>query len=190
MELRTLRFPRFVPPGGEWFYRIEPQGINISSAQSLDSVVDEAVRFYRTNNMAVPDNLAGLVQDYMCQHLPSGCCNGPDGRPQYEIQPTFFEVNAELEKVFRGKTVRHCTLVEAENRIKVCIECARHNLRLCTGCDGLKASARAFVNQRQTRFDNRAGVCSVYRLPLAALVHIELPEKRPGRPESCWVKDG
>lgn len=189
MALRALRYPRYVPPGGAWFYRIEPQGINIESRQSLDDVESQVARFYRANNIPVPENLRALIEDHMCQHLPSGNCSGPDGRPQYEIQPNYFEVIKVLEDTFRGKTIKHCTLVEAEDRIKICIPCARHNHGLCTSCDGLRASAKAFVKGRQTRFDSRTGVCSVYRLPVNALVHIENPGIREGRPPTCWVRD-
>jgi hypothetical protein len=114
-------------------------------------------------------------------------CNGPDGRPLHEQVPSFFEVSKALEDFFRGKTIPHSSLIEAEDRMRICLPCAKHSLRLCTGCDGLKASSRAFVNERTTKFDSHTGVCMVHRIPVCALVHVAKVENKPGTPETCWV---
>jgi hypothetical protein len=187
-ELRKFRRPRFAPPGGAWFYQVKETGLVFESHQGFDDLEFQVRRHLKSNNLPVPENLRAVIEDALCRHMPKGVCFGDDDRPMHEIVPTFFEASAAMEAFFRGKAIPHCTLQEAEDRIRSCIGCKCNNLRLCTSCDGLKARAKAFVNDRSTKFDAHAGVCMVHRIPVNALVHVKNVEAKPGAPPNCWVK--
>jgi hypothetical protein len=189
-ELREFKRPLFAPPGGEWFASMGADGPHFSSKQSMDDVVHQVTLHLIKNGKDVPDNLKEILVDAMCAHMPPGVCSGNDGRPQYEVVPSFFQVVKAMEDQFRGKPLVTCTLQEAEERMRTCLSCERHSMRLCTTCDGLRSTARQFVGGRKTKFDGAAGVCMVYQLPLSALVHIAAPEPRTGTSEKCWVTHG
>jgi len=188
--LRTLKRPRFVPPGGAWFYCIPGTDIRIESQQGVPDVEQQVVRYYRANKMPVPENLAALIEDFICSQMPAGVCYGSDTRASYEIVPNFFEVNHAMEERFRGKKIAYAEPLDAARRIKVCCGCPKDSLRLCTSCDGLRDTARRFVGGRSTRQDGMTGVCMVYRIPVSALVWIHALEPAEGMPSNCWVSHG
>jgi hypothetical protein len=119
--------------------------------------------------------------------MPAGVCSGDGGLPRYETIPAFFEVSKATDELFHAKRWELCSPAVAEDRARVCIPCVRHSLRLCTTCDGLRKVARDYVRGRRTRFDVQLGVCMVFRVPTAGLVHIEGLNRGEGCPGKCWV---
>ncbi len=187
-ELRKFRRPMFAPPGGEWAVNVD--GVPFSSRQCLSDVVSQVAQFLRANGKPVPDDLSDSVEDAICAKMPPGVCTGSPSGPRYEMLPGFFEVCKAMEDLFKGREFQCCSLQEAEDRMRICLACPRHTLQLCTACDGLRATARKFVMGRKTKFDSHSGLCSVYRVPLCALVHLRAMEDEEGTPETCWVKHG
>jgi hypothetical protein len=141
-ELRKFRRPMFAPPGGEW--AIQMGEAHFSSRQSLSDLVSQVERHLRANGHPdIPSDLRDTIEDKICSTMPPGVCTGRDpGVPLQETLPGFFEVVKAMEDIFRGKPLECSTLQESEDRMRVCLLCPKHSLRLCTSCDGLKATAR------------------------------------------------
>lgn len=189
LELRKFRRPVFAPPGGEW--AIQVGEAHFSSRQSLSDLVSQVTRHLVANGQDIPEDLRNAIEDKICATMPPGVCTGPaSGVPLHETIPGFFEVVKAMEDLFRGKPFECSGMQEAEDRMRICLICPKHSLRLCTNCDGLKATARKFVMGRKTKFDSNAGVCMVHRVPLCAIVHLKQVEARSGAPETCWVPNG
>lgn len=186
--MKLLR-PQFTPPGGRWFYQCPKSGRQFSTRDGLAALVRQVSTFLAANKEPVPDNLTDVLEDYMCRRLPKGTCSGQDDRPLHEMAPVFFEVSKAMDVFFqdnRGK-LSFCDRNEADKRMRQCLSCARHFMGICTTCDGLRATARNYVQGRTTSKDYLAGVCSVFRLPLSCIAHVNNLTRREGCPGECWV---
>jgi len=185
----NLARPQFTPPGGTWFYQEPKTGRQFSARTSLDDVWRQVVRFLEANKEPIPENLLALIEDYMCRRLPKGTCDGQDDRPVHETIPLFFEVSHAMDLFFRTNKskVSYCGSNDAIKRMRICLCCPRHFMGICTSCDGLRATARNYVGQRTTSLDSQAGACSIYRLPLVAIVHVNNLTRNAFCPGECWV---
>ena len=185
----NLARPQFTPPGGLWFYEEPNTKRQFATRNGLDDVWRQVVRFLEANKELVPNDLLARIEDYMCRRLPKGTCTGQDDRPIHETVPLFFEVSNAMDTFFqknRGK-LSYCDSNESVKRMRICIRCPRHFMGLCTSCDGLRATARSYVGHRTTVLDSQAGACSIFRLPLVAIVHVNNLTRNEHCPGECWV---
>ena len=180
-----------VPPGRRWFYQV-PGGRFVESVFGIDDCALRASAAYREINQDVPANLLGLIQDYMCQSLPDGFCNG---KPTIS-NPSWHSVKNATEDMIK-KAARvggdgPQMMQVLESRVNTCSSCPQHHVAFCVSCNGLLSVFESFRRGRRTGMDRNVRVCSVSHGLLPVVIHLDAKHvvPRPGFqfPDGCWVK--
>ena len=181
----TLRYPMYAPPGGRWFYEVPETGRSFD-ADSKREVVRTVTQHYVVNKLPVPSDLDARIEDYLCRHIAYGACQGDDPRDPADRPISYFEVVSATEALFRGRAHTHVSPREAEARAGRCRVCKMHSVGMCTSCNQLQATARAFVGGRSLPCDNMLGVCRVFRVPVNGLVYVR-DATAAKLPPNCWA---
>lgn len=181
-----FRVHRIMPPGGRYFYVVPDTEVELTAA-SMSQLLNKVRMHLAENGKPLPDNLASVVEDYICRHVPPGFCYGDDeGRPHARI----VTLGGIRENTIR--IARHSRLVdpgEAKLRLERCSKCPMNDRRLCPSCVGLIAWARNLVKRSCPR-DEWLGVCAVDITALAAKIHVASVPVVSGYPDTCWVVKG
>jgi len=179
--MRRFRVSNVVPPGGKYFYTTPEDGLWFSEP-SMVVLMAKLSRYYTDSPYELPTNLAELVEDYMCAHLPPGFCNGGDVSPTRLI--TLTEIKDATTKAIQATDTR-VTPGEAAARARICASCPKNNKSMCPSCVGLVAWAERKVGRRLTGTSDWMGVCEVDTVAIPAKIHLA-SEGCDGYPEHCW----
>ena len=180
-----------VPPGRRWFYQV-PGGRFVESVFGIDDCVLRAAAAYREISVDVPGNLEELVQDFMCQSLPDGFC---DGHPTIS-NPTWHSVLNSTQAMARkaeasGKAGPQM-MQELERRVGICQACPEHSVSMCITCNGLLSAFDSFRRGRRTSLDRNVRVCRATHGLLPVVVHLDpecvVPAAGFALPPGCWAK--
>ena len=196
MKMSLIK-PSLCPPDG--FRYVFPNDGYLALDWTHGAWVDNARNHLGANNMKIPDDLAGDMEDQLCQSLPPGWCNydRPD-RPRPSINMTWDDVKHGVATFasWIGSGMKFVPQAEAERRAAVCAKCYL-NLPV-HGCTGCHAAVATVVNHKHTQADQFLKACGVCKCLLRAKVHFPLSlldrnrsKDQPLYPDHCWLnKDG
>ena len=186
--LLRFQYTQFAPPGGRWFYTVPETGRHLESLSSLRELESIVRQHYKINSMVPPEDLGAQIENFICLSVAPGFCEGKDPRVPGQAPLTVFEISAETEKLFRGKTWALVAPPTADRRVEICRACPEHSLGICTSCNQLQQMARRLVHGRALSKDRMLGVCKIYRTPINGLVQVsEPPVPLATRPSNCWA---
>lgn len=181
-----FRVKNIVPPGGQFFYRIEALDCTITDS-SMQRLLSRVAEHMRNNSLAVPEKLRDEVEDYICRNIPEGFCFGcDDGRPRARIVTLDIVRNATMSLV---KGAERAEPGVVKQRVDICGKCPYNDRRMCPSCLGLISWARRLVGTQAPR-DEWLGVCAVDLTALPAKIHVKTVPPNPEYPEHCWVNQG
>lgn len=170
-----MKFERrnIVPPGGKYFYEVPETKMFFEHPQfsSLELLVRE---HYYNNNIPLPEMLSGLIEDYMCRHLPKSFCIGvSDGEFKRAKTLTYWVVADNTFRLLSHKEA-YASAEEAEKRAAICMKCGNNLSGICSSCSGLKLRFAAQLRGLSTTQDRFLGVCAVDGSLLTAKVYAPL----------------
>lgn len=64
------------PVVGGWYFILPGDIMVKADSAGLDVLVNKTTAYMRANNIVVPDNLAVIIEDQICQRQPKGKCRG------------------------------------------------------------------------------------------------------------------
>lgn len=178
-----FRAKNVVPPGSVYFFVVPETGVPFEGA-TMRHLLDQIKSHLLANSLAVPPDLADIVEDYICRHVPEGFCYGDaEGRPAVrgvtlpQIKSATVALVASQARVSPG---------EVSRRVELCGRCPFNDRRMCPSCVGLIRWAQRLVGAKSPR-DGWLGVCAVDCVALAAKVHVTNVPKNENYPVECWV---
>jgi len=177
------------PPGGRFFYEVPETKTFFSSSAGRQDLLDKIRQHYAVNRLRAPENLAALVDDFICRHVPDGFCDGDDdGKPRSPFRNlTFWQVEKKTRAAMVGR--RLTAPDEAEKRAAICLSCSLHVRNMCTSCNGLLAVVKALVGSQVTNIASFVGACGATGCLVAAISHLAEPKVcyEGSLPTGCWL---
>lgn len=194
-NIKRLLSKNRVPPGGSWFYTVPETGAKLQDRMSLLGLVRSVEAHYRANNMPVPEDLQGNIEQFICENMPEGVCTGDASKSR---RLDFFSVLGATELIIKRRILNtddfYVTRNEAARRASICDTCPLNLKHMCTTCNGLRETFKKLVANRTTPYDSKLGVCEACGCGLSAKVHINkkhlppMPEDTIHKvPDYCWA---
>jgi len=163
---------------------------------TLDELITSVKAHMRANKDEIPEDLAEIIEDDICQRNPASMCTG-DGPKRFF--PSISQIHSGTKAILHAWKIGQKRFVdqkEAERRALICANC-RFNIRAsgCIGCDALYVLVKKTYNRHTTQ-DALLRVCGVCECFNDAQVHATkevLDEAlKPGTlenyPDHCWKK--
>ena len=180
------------PDGYRW---VDPLDGWISHAWDYGTWVEQAVKHYRVNERAVPDDLGEQMQEQLCLTLPPGWCNYDDpNRPRVNPSLDWNDVQRGIATFGRwiAQGAKFADQAEAERRAAICTRCYLNvQVSECAAC---QAMVQEVVRNRSTRSDYALRACAVCKCMLRAKVHFptnildrENASVQQMYPGHCWL---
>ena len=192
-----LRYKSSSPPGGLYFYEVPETGAYFERPV-FDQLVFLIRDHYTANSIAIPENLAALIENFMCLRMPASVCTGtmePDAKVFRAV--TVPQIRDYTRLLFEKATNPGTFFVspeEAERRAGICANCPLNAKAICTTCNGLKKYAAKFLANRKTSWDTQLGVCALCGCMLQAKVHVSKEAlaltQDHDYPPNCWLRKG
>ena len=195
--LATFKRRNQVPPGGAWFFVVKETGAYFESRESRQDLEQQVRAHLSANGLAAPDNLWGVIEDYICRNSPEGFCdNQSESKPRMDYFSVlqFSEVLFNKIRAFARGEEFLVSKDEADARAKVCIGCPLNARHFCVSCTGLRETLAKFVANRRSKFDGWLGVCKVCGCVLASKIHVKKKflatseQQLQEVPENCWLR--
>lgn len=183
--------PRLPGHEGGWCYQVPETG-QVFCGSSLSELMINLAAHYKAAGYPQPPNLARLVEDYICDHIPDYCGGEPRAsRADDGVRQSWL---AGLKHTFTNVLTGTQTLAAwivggrhyvdgdlANERARICTsgfhgrKCPENEEPLgCTGCNTktLHEIVRSVVGSRTTTSDSRLKACKVCGCDLKAKVHL------------------
>lgn len=200
--------PRLPNHDGGWCYQVPETG-QVFCGSSLSELMTSLAAHYKAAGYPQPPNLARLVEDYICDHIPDYCGGQPRAsRPEDAARQGWL---AGLKHTFTNIVTGTQTLAAwiaggrnyvdggvANARAAICTTCPENvEPQGCTGCNlsTLKEIVRSVVGSRTTTSDAHLKACKVCGCDLRAKVHLPhdilwrhmADSQKQQLPEWCWL---
>ena len=182
-----FRVRNVVPPGG-YFYEVPEKFVTLRDS-TLSGLVQSLGRYYALNGIPVPENMAELVEDFICRQAPEGFCYGESLLPRAKVM-TYFELKFKTGQLVVGLPEPFVGGGLANTRAETCLRGPKNNRGLCPTCSGMRGWGTQLVGRRVTPVDERLGVCEAATVLTAVLVHIQHDRAASvlqDGPEGCWI---
>lgn len=194
MALKKLKRYTECPPDG---YRyVDPDTGHVTRKEDQQSWVLAAIAHRKANNLEVPLNFSALMEDQLCEVLPSGWCEFDDNsRPRIDMRFGLRDVWNWAEAHIKLLGDNFVPQEEAERRAKICSSCYMNMEG--AGCAGCQRVAELFTTElakRKTQSDQYLKSCAVCKCYNRASVHFPLTileshdtsEHQSMFPNFCW----
>jgi len=195
--LLKLRVRWVVPPGG-WIFTVEETQTKIRAGNEGELVL-KVKEHLEANDLPVPWDLAGIVEDQICQRV------GPDHCEYGGANFDGVDANLTMGDAVRGtKTLMRWVAAgtprvevnQANTRAKTCASCYFNTLAAgCAGCGGLRSMVASVVGG-ETEYETKLGACAVCQCSNRAAVWLPLDivnkditsTQNELLPDYCWKK--
>lgn len=193
------------PPGGHRYF-VEQTKTWIRDHPSFFDLVEGVKTHLKANNIPIPGDIEGIIQDQECQRLPSDWCRDETGRP---VASGSDADCTSLSVVLQGSRTLlawklESNVIEPEEEIirrsNICSRCPKNDLIPdCTACnaDTLKSLIDQIVGTVRIPTDAGLRMCRVccctlipkVRLPLRILQKHLSQKQKEQLPKECWLKE-
>jgi len=181
-----FRVRNVMPPGGKYFYEV-PETKAYFDGFVMDALLETIREHYAANRLDAPAELAALVEDFVCRHVPEGFCFGESDQPRAHVA-TYWQIKNRTKKATEAGLVPGRV---AERRAGVCVGCPLNSHAICPTCTGIRDWARQLVEYRSTFEDLKLGTCEATALYLPAVVHAAEAGVASfvaiEKPANCWI---
>ena len=123
-----LRKKHVVPPGGYRYY--DPDLKMKVEKNTLQQLIEEITRLRGLNALEIPDNLADIIENWICEQVPDNFVIGDlTKKPKLGYVPVA-TVRVATEKFltkWRATGRKVCSQQEAVRRAAICVQCQENN---------------------------------------------------------------
>lgn len=185
------------PPIGWCYQPFDDHPNFIVRAGTLNGLKSEVMDVFRANGRTPPENLAILIEEWICRRLPDSFCTHAEYQAtrSYPI-PTFAQITTRTESALRAYRVDRLRPGKDEvlQRASICLQCAENtSAGGCSGCNGLREWVAATIPQTVAG-QARLYVCRRSGIMLQAMIHISnkalnpiaVPANYIDAPAACW----
>jgi hypothetical protein len=193
------------PPGGEWRYKVPETG-QLFRDGTRSGLLEQLAAHYRANGYALPDDLFGKVEAFICNEVPEYC--GGEARAENQKPLTASTLAHTFHTVVKGTQVliswvrggaERVPVEQAEARASVCGSCPENVAPLgCSNCNlgTLRDLAKKIVGSRTLNTPVKLESCRVCActleakvwLPHAILWKHAADDEKSRLPAHCWMK--
>jgi len=184
------------PPGG-WRYEIPETG-EVIKALSLNGLVRDVRAKYAG---VEPPNLVSKIQQWICEHQPSGsaaCIQGESQNPEVIVRDITVKdvlsfINSVKDTVAAGGVV---SKEEATRRASICATCPNNvRVRGCYGCNNISGAIFKVIGARATDYDSQLRQCGICGCDCRTKIWIAkealaknkaVQDNRDKYPSYCW----
>jgi len=200
--MRRLADKSLVPPD-DFRYTDPDTGWTITAKTHMDWV-DNAKIHRRANNLTVPPDMVGRMEDQLCGLIPPQWCEREAGDVTTWVDTRFSwdDVKAGMAVFGHWASLGMplVSQVEADRRAAVCVSCPLNvNIAGCAACLKMASLITGAVAQKKGTYDDRLRACAVCHCALKAKTWfpMDILESRDGEadrqrlyPDFCWLKQG
>ena len=184
LKLKTY----MIEPQGGWVYRIDALKIR-TRASGFNLLIQTVRDIMKHNQLPIPENLAELIEDYVCRNTAKVFVANPDD--DFLGMATRNEVIDAVNKLPRSLPSQF----PESDRIAICLQCKFNVPTVCLTCDGLAGHFISRLPQAAFCHEPKLHTCQIDCLPGMVTVANSLEAMKPALypripyPAHCWKKE-